>query len=905
MRLLNRPPKTLEERYFSEIRPLLYERHGSHSQSGIREKRTLAEHLDSACQLVLTVSKMAGIPDDKRAVILAATAVHDLNKLDKSGRNVKKLARNKDFLSEQLNAAGVISFVPGEDELELARRLIERHSGHNASDGALFLPEDPRIEQWTSILIAADLFDLDLPEEDLKKKLHKELTVALDRPSKLYRVRVSEDRGYLTALLLVACEEVLVEYKLTPLAIFSNGELFEGESFPDIDLIPKIAIRWQSKVNSVFGNNVEQLVKPGNNGIRISPQAIQQDLQEVLKAFLFQVEKKKNDKYDASKLQADINKHVLDKSTSKDLKTASSVGLSLVSNAEEFALSEALKGVFISYGQVKPQMSSDQRWDKIATHVGLSEEQNQALRAFNAEYGRSLLAAGAVTKGFEGIKSALMDSLEMRVGTTSSRSKEAKAPEDLVALARKILNLPCDNHLSGFNELDAYIQAKPKQRCSLGPTVSKTKDLATMPVGTKVQVFSNRLPGGLRAEPKRQAESTTLLAYQLLAIGAHFPAVNKEPPYYLHLALPKGASPELLRIWRECLLTLAAINTEGVVAVDELKLYKNNSIDFQAGKGKGFAFPKRPEFIHNTVMLPMVWGDTNNSVSLLKSLRLALELSLSLEFGFPFVLSSSLQIEASTGYYGRVEGIPSSFSTLLGTGSYSRVEAEIIRDRLRWLGNLVQAVSSIKHFDDCLYDLARATTQPFNLYYVLLRWILREQSESNLEFNWLKIRVPLKNLLESLMPNESKKLTSYLKSAAQLAAEANLKGSSFNRTSITKPFTDFLKDVRSSKEYVDLDFLFAALTQKFHSHLDRIWDYKVGETKLNQIAEYYGILRKIYEEVYNSRPEKLLNDKENLTAAYLFFWQEAYQVVKAKKEEQSKKKQAESNKTAEPNQTIA
>jgi CRISPR-associated protein Csc3 len=31
MRLVNRPPKTLEERYFSEIRPLLYKQHGTHS----------------------------------------------------------------------------------------------------------------------------------------------------------------------------------------------------------------------------------------------------------------------------------------------------------------------------------------------------------------------------------------------------------------------------------------------------------------------------------------------------------------------------------------------------------------------------------------------------------------------------------------------------------------------------------------------------------------------------------------------------------------------------------------------------------------------------------------------------------------------------------------------------------
>ena len=189
-----------------------------------------------------------------------------------------------------------------------------------------------------------------------------------------------------------------------------------------------------------------------------------------------------------------------------------------------------------------------------------------------------------------------------------------------------------------------------------------------MPIGTKVQVFSNRLPGGMNAEPRRQAESTTLLAYQLLAIGAHFPNVKNEPPFYLHLALPKGSCPELLSIWRECLIDLAATNAEGgPVSVDEIKLYRDNAVELKADKVAGFAFPKRPEFVHTTVTLPLVWGKANSSVALLKSLRLSLELSLSLEFGFPFILSSSMQVEPSTEFYGRVEGIPTSLSRLLGT----------------------------------------------------------------------------------------------------------------------------------------------------------------------------------------------------------------------------------------------
>jgi CRISPR-associated protein Csc3 len=613
-------------------------------------------------------------------------------------------------------------------------------------------------------------------------------------------------------------------------------------------------------------------------------QAVQQDLQEVITVVLYHLERKKNG-YKKEKVQAEINKHLVTFGQ-VPIDIADEVGLTPVSNAEELALSEGMKAAFISYRKVKPELSVDQVWDNIARHAGLSEKQRQALQPFDGQYGRSLLAASGVKKGIEGIQSALMESLEMRQSSSDSESEESEVSQELIDLVSKLLNLPKVNHLDGFSELDAYIKANPRQRCSLGPTVGDVEDVAAMPVGTKVQVFSNRLPGGMIAEPRRQAESTTLLAYQLLAIGAHFPAVKKEPPHYLNLALPEGSCPELLRIWRECLLRLAATNTEGGPAsVDVLKLYKDNAVEFTANKVVGVAFPKRPEFVHNTVPLPMVWGEVNASVALLKSLRLALELSLALEFGFPFVLSSSLQIEPSTEFYGRVEGIPTSFAPLLGSGQYSRKEAEEVRDRLRWIGKLVQSTVKLKHFDDCLYDLARATATPLSLYYVVLRWILREHDKPNLIMFWRQIREPLTKLLRSLMPGETDDLTQYLKEATTIAVEGKIWGSSWERSPSLEPFAALVSALRSKKEHMPLDVMFAALVQQYHTRLDRIREHGVGATKLEQIKRYYNVLRKLFEEVYQSRPEKFLADQKTLEAAYLFFLEEAREPLRKKKDD--------------------
>ncbi|MCW6035630.1 hypothetical protein K4A83_05000 [Spirulina subsalsa FACHB-351] len=882
--------ESLENHYYKEIRPKLYELHGSHAQHGTRTGRSLAEHLDSACQFVLTVSKLAKVTEDKRGCILAATAVHDLNKLAEDGRNVKTLARDKTFLQEQLGRAAVAELVKTDEDLELIRRLIERHSGHNASDGLRFLPEDNNIKRWAAMLIGADLFDLGIDKKKRISKVETELTVALGRNIQLFEITLSEERGYLTSLLLVACEEILHRHGLHTLAINPNGQIFLGDSFPTENIIPKIAQRWQKKINGVFSSNVEQLVKATKDGIKVNDQAVQQNPD----AALDQVDAllvKKSNTYKADKLAQDIAKYGGD-AGEEAVKLAEQLGLYPVSNAEEFAFSEGLKAIYLSYREAK--ISPKDAWDRISKQLDISPERRDALEPFNAQYGRSLFAASVVaTKGMEGIQAALKDSFDLR------QTEENEVPEDLIIAVQRLLNLSQRNEWNGFSEFNSYIEANPRQRCSLGTTSSQISELISnqMPPGTKVQSFSNRLPGGMSAEPKRRGDNLAALSYQLLAIGANFPKAGKQDPTYLHFALPQGSSPELKAIWRKWLEDKASTNADGgTVTVDELQLYRDNIVAFQANKVVGAALPKRPDLIQSTVIIPIVWGEVNSSLALLKSLRLALELALALDFGFPFVLGGNLEIEPHWELFGRVEGIPSALQALLGNGQYYRdgqlsdkvranaLTAEKVLERLQCLGKLTISVASLQKKDDCLYDLARAVQRPLQLYYVLLRWVLREQDEPNLEATWNKVKQPLTTLLESLMSEEHDQISYYLKTAAMIAETAKLRGSSFRRTSQAEPFSEFIKAVRSRKSHLDWDTVFASLVQQYHTRLDRIREHGVGATKYEQIKQFYQVLRQMFDEVYNDRPERLLSDSKTLEAAYLFFLQEARQDLKINEE---------------------
>ncbi|MGC1309850.1 MAG: hypothetical protein WA885_21705 [Phormidesmis sp.] len=891
-RLFKQQAESLDEQYFKDIRPRLYELHATHAQTGSRQGRSLAEHLDSACQFVLSVSQLAEVPDKKRACIVAATAVHDLNKIDDKHRNVKTLARDRTFLRTSLEAAGVDTWVKTDEDLELVRQLIERHSDHNVSDGTRFLPEDPDIKRWAAILVGADLYDLGIPEELRIRKVENKLTIALKKNTRIFHVKLSEDRGYLTALLLSACEEVLHERGLTTLAIDPDGQLFMGERFPEEDLTPEIAKKWQKKIDSVFGSNVEQLVKASKDGIKVDPQAVQQNPTAAIDrvdALLV----KKFSGYKSEKTTKDIQKYA-GAAGETAVTAAADIGLLPVSSAEEFAVSEGLKAAYLSYREA--ELSPKAAWDRIAEKAELSPEQRAALEPFNAQYGRCLFAAKAVAKGLGAITPLLQDSFQLR------QTEDAAVSPEIIQAVSQLLNFAKPSTWQGFDELTAYVEANPRQRSSLGTTTPQVEELisAKMPPETKVQAFSNRLPGGMSAEPKRRADTISALGYQLLTVGANFPKATKQSPIYLHFALPKGSCAALKGIWQRFLQQTAQTNENGPVTVDELQLYKDHRVAFKSNKVVGLALPKRPEFIHSTVTIPILLGDVNGSVALLKSLRLALEMALALDIGFPFVLSENVEIEPNWDSFSRVEGIPSVLRPLLGSGLYLRdgnlseqqrvqqLTAEQVLERLRCLGLLSVSVASLKKKDDCLYDLARSANRPLGIYHVLLRWLIREQEDPNLEATWNRIKEPLETLLESLMSEEHDRVSHYLKQAAHIAEVGKLRGSSFRRTAQAEPFSEFIKAVRARKSHMDWDTVFAALIQQYHSRLDRIREHGVGATKYEQITQFYGVLKALFSEVYSDRPERLLSDSKTLEAAYLFFLQEARQALKSKEQTSEK-----------------
>jgi CRISPR-associated protein Csc3 len=322
---------------------------------------------------------------------------------------------------------------------------------------------------------------------------------------------------------------------------------------------------------------------------------------------------------------------------------------------------------------------------------------------------------------------------------------------------------------------------------------------------------------------------------------------------------------------------------------NEEKLKEEGKLIFQSSKVVGIALPKRPEFIYSTMVSAITWGGANLSVTLLRSLHLALKISLNEEVELPFILTSNLEIENQWNeYFGRVEGIQSTLVPFLGSGNYKRqghsnpeyapttLSVEELLECLDCIEGISRSIASPRKRDDCFYDLAVAARRTLEIYYVVLRWILREKDESILDFTFDEIHSPLSKLVENLMTDKDKAVSQYLREAAQIACEGKLWGNLRRRTGRAEPFSAFLKAIRSFKSPLDWETVFASLANQYHTRLDRIREHGVGNPKYEYVSRYYNILYELFLKEYQSRPEKILNDGKALEAAYLHFLREAY-----------------------------
>ena len=121
-----------------------------------------------------------------------------------------------------------------------------------------------------------------------------------------------------------------------------------------------------------------------------------------------------------------------------------------------------------------------------------------------------------------------------------------------------------------------------------------------------------------------------------------------------------------------------------------------------------------------------------------------------------------------------------------------------------------------------------------------------------------------------------KKLSQELEKVAQIAVQNNLRGSSFERSSLLYPFDEVMRKLAQDqgRTAVDRETLRAAATQDIHDHLDRLATragYKMTKARAEACADFVNCWFDDILTVYEGHTRKLIADEKLLRSAYLFY----------------------------------
>lgn len=129
------------------------------------------------------------------------------------------------------------------------------------------------------------------------------------------------------------------------------------------------------------------------------------------------------------------------------------------------------------------------------------------------------------------------------------------------------------------------------------------------------------------------------------------------------------------------------------------------------------------------------------------------------------------------------------------------------------------------------------------------------------------------------------KLSAELKKAAAIAVQHNLRGSSFERSSLLYPFNEVMQKLALDQGHTALDreALRAAATQDIYDHLDRLatrGGYKMTRVRADACAAFVDCWFNDIVAAYEGQTRKLIADEKLLRSAYLFYVRQQQSLAK-------------------------
>ncbi len=945
--LIGKRDKTVLSHYLEQVanKSLLQYRHASHLQWGKKKGESLYTHILNGIFILDSLRELLNLSDIEIKVLFTAYTVHDINKFKGRDGSFNKLAV-QDNIAEDIERLGLPLFFPEWDEyLDDIAVLVRSHgrSTHTAGE-MMMLQRGPtyrlgreRIFALRYLMKATDTLDLSHTLDDRKHKgdFLDDLNTYLSESGTAVQYefithRLTETRGLLSNVLHNSIAAHLQnEHGLIPLLFYPDGIAYLSDRArkPILTIADQKAAA-QIAAATIKGFSQEKFrdfIKPGNQGVKVGDACLEMGIPfagtKSIWGEVYNIVQRKS--WNTETMEAKARERAernFEKFAKAYPDTADVVRAALDNPAPIIPTAEMLlrKGELIRSYYIFLNKYFKKSFDDVWTHIyellEVAEEELPFYASFNANYDRSYILGGRIELNENEIVERIATD-----GTDVLAERDNSDPNISLLQAylerHAIFSVGSQPQIDFQAHLQQYVNAQHKQCINCSSTFPTSEWMAGDVRGDiTVQVFSNRRRGGTGAPKKNICPICQL---QFLLEKLNYPSVYKEQLRYLHLfpySFMTRPFIEALRATFRDLIenneAIAALNMNAPHAlaewIDETEQKPNFRTQTKKGKPQpyGIYVPRYSDLTGNALIFPLNPGGGNDTQKFLFSLWNGMVIQR--HFGMKALLSSSPVPPLGKQDFGDlyVDNIPLGTQGLLPYNNYRHFKPDEgnTKDTLPVLWKKTKHLLKLRELtftnDDNIPRLVRAlTAHPLMIYYETDRLLIAKAGADagGLE-TWLYQQAfePV-NELARLVQLEldggkfMKKLSTELEKSAEIAVQNNLRGSSFERSSLLYPFDEMMKKLAQDQGQtaVDRETLRAAAIQDIYDHLDRLAKragYKMTKKRADACADFVNCwFNSILVGVYDGKTRKLIADEKMLRSAFLFYVRQQQAIAKEKR----------------------
>lgn len=937
--LIGKKDKTVLSQYLEQVanKSLLSYRHARHLQWGKKQGESLYTHILNGVFILDSIRDLLKLPDIEAKALFTAYTVHDINKFEGRDGSFNKLA-TQDNIAAEIVRLGLPAFFPEwHDYLADIEGLARSHGRSTHTSGEMLIPKlrsnyqlgRERILALRYLMKATDTLDLShtLDERKHKGDFLDDFNTYLSESGiadqyEFVTHRLTESRGLLSNVLHNATAAYLQnQHSLVPLLFYPDGVAYLSRrartpALADTDQ-RTIARKAAQIINGLSQTKFRDFINAGNQGIKVDKACLDMGIPfagpQSIWSEIYNIVQRKS--WNTDSLEAKARERAerdFEKYAALYPETAVSVRIlldnpqPLIAAADMYLRKGELVRSYYIFLNKYFKKSFDDVWTHLYELLEVEEAERPFYAFFDANYDRSYILGGRLTLAEEIVVERIAED-----GMAVMSGEDDSDPN--IPLLQAYLERHCIFSVGGKAQLDfqthlqQYVTAQHKQCVNCSSPFPTNEWMAGDVRGDiTVQVFSNRRRGGTGA-PKKNV--CAICQLQFLLEKLNYPEVRGEQLRYLHLFPYSFLTRTFLNALRTTFQdlinnneALTALNLDSPQALTQWieETEQKPSFRTETKKGKpqpyGIYVPRYSDLTGNLLIFPLNPAGGNGTQKFLFALWNALVIQR--HFGMKVLLSASPMSPLEKEDFGDlyVDNIPLGTQGLLPQNNYYQFKPGAdgrVEDNLPVLWQKVAHLQKLRELtftsDDNTLRLVRAiSAHPIMIYHETDRLLLAKAgSDAGGLETWLyQQAVDSVNELARLEGGKfMKKLSQELEKVAQIAVQNNLRGSSFERSSLLYPFDEVMRKLAQDqgRTAVDRETLRAAAIQDIYDHLDRLATragYKMTKARAEACAAFVNGWFDDILIVYEGQMRKLVADEKLLRSAYLFYVRQQQALIK-------------------------